>query len=211
MANLILSPEDITSGDWTNSGCVLASNVATSPRGDVTADSLQDNNAGAFEFITQSGASYSGGNITMSAYVKKDAIAPSTRFPMLRFGTTGAAARRVDIKIDTQGGVITASASTPTMLKDSGILEDGDYWRPWATIDDDSVGNSALQFEIFAAAGANADLTTLSASAQGTTIVWGILIEPGSVVNDYYSSGGLQLVRDVTRNVTFNVTRNVFG
>lgn len=188
-ANFLPRSEDITT-TWTDrlGTPVKTSNTTVAPDGNTTADTVEDDASGFESILSGNVLVANSQTFTASVYVLKDAIPPSTRFPLLRMRYTGGTATLMNVRLDTQSGAITSSLTGTGTLVDAGAVDSGDWWRVWVTGTNNATGNNLLNLEYLPAEGANADLTTASGSATGSTVVWGFMAELGDFLTSYIAT-----------------------
>lgn len=186
-------------GAWTaGGGVVIAANAATSPRGDLTADSISDNSAGAIALVTSaSGLLIANNNyISASVYILKDAVPASTRFSLLRVALTGGTNANLDLTLDTSTGAIDTRISAGTSTIINGYTESvGNYWRVVLNMQNDASGNTSALIRLYPAIGAGVLSGAYSASATGTITAWGAQLEIGNTASTYIPTAGLNTTR----------------
>ena len=169
--NLLVNSLDLSdTGDWADGNGVLTrtANVAD-VFGGTDATTLEDDLNG-FEYALQTKTNTQrNSTLELMFYLKKDSTGAATRFPLFRLqryssGTQG----NHDLTVDTSDGSYSASVTSGSGAC-KGLVEldpSGEWWR-CTLISHDLGDNDAVQIQIYPAAGANADLTTYSATATG--------------------------------------------
>lgn len=180
--NRALHSQDFSNGVYTVSGTpTVITGVATAPDGTLTANSIQDNDTGAVEVVRQSfvvandGAAY-----VSSIFVQKITTTP-TFYPALNTRLLNGTPVDQYVIVNPQAGTVVSTAATGRY----GIEDWNDeWWRVWVSATNNTSGNTNLLISIYAAF--NADFTTSSsATAVGTTVFWGLHVQPGIVPTSY--------------------------
>ena len=184
---------------WAVSGTpVITANSTVSPDGNTTADTVQDDDGAGYEYIVQTIAGISNSvTHTTSVFVLKDAVAKATRFPAftLRY-KTGGTTSDLRFGFDTSTGEVgTAVQSGTCTITGSGVIDAGDYWRFWVATTNDATGNTELEMRYYPAFGAGAGLTTASAAATGSNVVFGFQFELGSFPTSYIKTTTASVTR----------------
>ena len=196
--NLCLRSEEFDHAVWTSTATVVP-NVAIAPDGTLTADSLADNDAGAFHSKNQ-GIAIPNDNATyaVSLFVKKTTILP-TAVLGINLSLSGGVGVNTNPRLNTVSGVAGGSG-TP-------VVESwGDYWRITGFITNNTSGNTALGMNVYPAARMSADETVGGAddaAAIGTNIVWGAQVEAATgnclASSTYIPTLGASVVRNGDR------------
>ena len=177
--NEVIQSEDFGT-TWSEVGtAVVSTNTDVSPDGNTTADTLTDNDAGSAEHVEQTITGISNSDeYGISWFVKKDAVAASTRFPMIQVKFTVGTATTMGLGLDTSDGTVaTAVQAGSGTVVDSGVDDWGDYWRAWFVAANDASGNTSMQILCYPSFGANADKVTASDAATGSIVPWGVQAE----------------------------------
>jgi hypothetical protein len=162
--NLVLHSEDLTNAVW---------QLAFTPVR--TATTVEDDDAAQWEAIFQSVPGPASHTYTWSLWVLKDAVPPSTRFPLIRAQNTWP--DRYDVTLDTQSGA-TEEATVNMTDTSHTVTDEGTYWRIDITFT--TTDATGILLYIFPAIGANADLVTQDASAVGTVTIQKQILVPGT-------------------------------
>jgi hypothetical protein len=173
--NLFEQTADPGVSPWSQSNSPTVVTGLVDPLGGTEAFSIEDDSATQYESAQQlCQTNYVQGEPwIVTIFVAKDAVPASTRFPVLRISTSGAATKTVDLNIDTSDGSYATKLTGSPLLSvdvldmvDDPLYED-DWWRLKVVFWDEDVGNTLLNVIFFPAAGANSNKTTYVASAQG--------------------------------------------
>lgn len=176
--NLLLDPNKFDT-TWTGTATAVQS-ASLGPFGDELAWDLTDNSNVAFQSKVQTIAvNRDFRNYAYSLFVKK---------------TTGGTAPAMGCAWNFTGGVVvTGGQNTPRLNPDTGTtlnggaphVEDyGDWWRIWNVIQNQGSSN-VLTFTIFPAVGVQ-PLVSDSSATQGTTTVFGAMVNVGNRAEPYY-------------------------
>jgi len=181
ISNNILFSEDFDNAVWVKTGTpVVTSNSDAAPDGNVTADTLDDNDGAASEYISQSTIVTADSNSkTVAIFIKKDGI--SSRYPALRMLFSGGTPVSTYVMFDTtDGSTLAAAGSTPTI-----VMEDwDDYWRFSVTIQNNST-NVNFSYEIHPAYRSTWTTGASDVAATGSIVLWGAQMDDKAVVGNY--------------------------
>jgi hypothetical protein len=171
---------------WTSTA-TITSDSALAPDGTMTADTITDSSAVAYQ---QCNTAISGAVANtptgFAVCVKKDSTGRATRFPILRMLFTGGTAY-IDITLDTATGEKNAYAVGGAVLDSSGVLDyGGGYWIAWVSAHHATL--AAATAYIYPAVGAGAGWAS-SAAATGSIIAWGACVFDGLSPPMYTETG----------------------
>ena len=179
--NMLLSSGDLTGAGWISVGGPV-----------VTATTIEDDSAVAFEYRQQTIAASSGTKFVWTVWVLKDAVVPATRFP--GFYITVLGTYQFNLNTVTGATVTTGVALGASNSVSADTVGGVDYWKVTVTFTtDDALG---ISLNILPAWGANADLTTTSTAAVGTITVLQQQLTPGSTARDYQKTTAKQVISD---------------
>lgn len=121
-----------------------------------------------------------------SWYVKKDAVANTTRFPGWRVSFTNGYSATCDFRLDTSTGEVSVTTGAQT-FDDYGaelVTADGgdEYWHCWFDCTPASPGATNVYLVFYPAIGASSNMAVYSSAAQGT-------VTSGGYRKDYLSAG----------------------
>jgi len=178
--------EQFDHADWAKGGTpVTTVNSTLAPDGTTTADTLEDNDAAAFESYQQNIASFAVGNTyTISIFILKDAIGRTTRFPLLVARFSGSTVELNELSFDTATGESQVVATDPSAV--GTVVTDTDplWWRVTLTAKSQDALNTTCNVEFYPSIGASATWVQ-SVATVGSVIAWGAQSEIGSVVGKY--------------------------
>ncbi|MDH3375350.1 MAG: hypothetical protein OEQ39_00065 [Gammaproteobacteria bacterium] len=184
--NKLLFSEQFDNAAWVQGGTpVILANTVTAPIGaTVTADSIEDNDSLAFEYVAQvvSGINPALGH-NASVFIQKDAIARTTRFVTIHFRFTGSTEELNRLHIDTSTGEFGYSFASSGFMCDVQDFSAG-WWRVWIRARSTDQLNTNCELRIFPAGGADAGFVT-SATAVGSAVFWGAQISETFTLQDY--------------------------
>ena len=184
--NQLTRSEEFDNAAWTASGTpVITANSTAAPDGTTTADTIEDNDGAAFEYVYQNGASIDTDRIyTASIYILKDSTGRATRFPGLRLSFLGSTTEDNTIYLDTNTGEY-GTAETVAGFVTAGVEDAGpNYWRAWVTSKSDDQSNTSVRVSVYPAFGASATWVE-SAATTGSAIVWGAQLIESDQLTDY--------------------------
>jgi hypothetical protein len=183
--NECLQSEDFST-TWTQTGTsVVSTNTTVAPDGNTTADTLTDDDAAAYEKVTSNSVTILDSETwCYSLFIKKDSTPASTRWAYIQLVMSGGTTTAGRLYVDTTGFVSAVVGSGTGTLVDSGIIDEGDYWRVWIAFKNNATGNTVLKVDVFPAAGDTA-LGTLDATITGSIIAWGSQTEIGNKPTSY--------------------------
>jgi hypothetical protein len=166
---------------------------AISPRGDMTADQVEDQNGAAATIGTQAAPIISSSDdYTFSVYVKKDN--DETRFPEFRIQPTGGATEPLTAgQINTKTGQVSLRTGSGSVT----ATDEGDYWRVSVTESDNDSGNTAVECSILPTF-ANTLGGAEDASLTGSIILWGGQLNSGTIAVSYEQTTDNQTAFDVS-------------
>ena len=172
IANVIKQSEDFSAADWSKSDVTITANTHVAPDGTTTADTLEDVGSAAYGFVYQQ-PTISGAAFPASIFVRKDSIARTTRFCMLRIRFFGSTDEYNDLRFDTSTGELSTEAAGPDADLAAGVLDiDANWWRIWLSARRIDSGNTTVRIYFYPAAGASATWA-LSNAVTGSAVVWG--------------------------------------
>ena len=171
----IVDSSNYTSGSsaWTHvNDPIHTADSTVAPDGTTTADTLEDDDAGAFEYIEQTISQANSTEMQIEVWIKKDT--DQTRFPSI-YAITGFGGP--EIQINTQTGEwayrVGSAKSVDVQEAVSG------WWR--VVIINDSTSTTGI-VRLYPARGAS--LGASAANAVGATIFWGCRIAPTNAVGE---------------------------
>ena len=182
--NLLTYSEQFDHANWPVSGTpVITPNSTVAPDGTTTADTVEDNDAAAWETCSQNYTSLTPANpYTASIYIKKNAVARETLFPMLRMTFFGSTSEANDCRVDTSTGEVSVSgvSTNPSVA----VADAGDYWRISITATSTDQSNTSAQVVWYSAAGSSGSWS-YDSSSIGSQIIWGAQLEQASSAGPY--------------------------
>lgn len=177
--NLILWGQTFDNGYWTNNSSTFLSTSEIAPDGTATATRIEDNSTSSYQLISRSiTVPNTTQTYSLSLYVKKTTGGTAPGFGV-NTSLTGGTAINQNQRLNTDTG-IASSAS---------VNSEGDYWRMYWTIANNTSGNTSLGINIYPAArvpGGVTDTTT----ATGSATIWGVLVTRGSTLLSYSPNFG---------------------
>ena len=192
--NIILRSEEIDNGAWTNTVGTpgITANDVEAPDGAVTAEKIEDDDAGVVEergqLVTIANDSTAW---CASVFVKKAAGTPVIG---LRLRVTGGSVFDFNFLVDPSDGQSVVGGG-----RDSGVIDHGGWWRIWVTFDNDSSGNVGLSLRLMAAARLSGDLGSAGTdvTAVGSNHFWGTQVENAPFPSSYIRTVASSVVRNV--------------
>ena len=183
--NYINYSQQLDNAAWAVSGTsVVTPNTTVAPDGTTTADTLTDNDAAAFEYISQAlTISNDSTSWTASVYIKKDTDV--TRFPLFGLELSGGTAQRCYIQINTTTGDTVSVNSVGSVVIHPAVLING-YYRFAVTVTNNSTGNTNARVYLEPADGSTWGVR--SNTATGSAIFWGVQLENKSSPSAYSRS-----------------------
>ena len=156
---------------------------AVAPDGTTTATQITDGNAGVLLTTRQTTALVitPNGQYTASTYFKKSTGA-LTSYPGMAVLLTGVDTRVAYTILNTTTGAAAFDASSNIATKSLAVIDAGDYWRLQITFTDNQ-SNTGCKTVLYGAISANG--TSISPSATGSAVVWGVQVETGPVATAY--------------------------
>jgi hypothetical protein len=152
----------------------VTANTTAAPDGTVTADTLEDANAAAFEGVFQS-LVIPNDALTrcFSIHVRKTTggTAPTFGVNLVCAGGTGVSRT---IRLNTDTGATAGSAT-------GGVIDAGDYWRLWSTVTNNSTGNTTFNIGLYPATSAYGGGASDVVTATGSAVIWGAQLVEGAV------------------------------
>jgi regulation of enolase protein 1 (concanavalin A-like superfamily) len=163
--NSILQSRDFDT-TWTSTGVVLTQNQTGIDGQPNRAFSVQDDSGSVVEEVYQD-VSISDDSNTHVASVSIGKDSDETRFPEVQFHLkNGSSPLEIDVQVNTKTGATVIRNSIGTV--DHGIVSEGNFWRLWLSITNNSTGNTTAQLRLFPASSTTWD--ALEASATGTAV-----------------------------------------
>lgn len=161
------------------------------PDGTTTADTIGDNDGAASESVTGTIITVGDSETwTGSVHVKKDSVAKTTRFVLLRMTYSGGVTTTLDLTFDTSTGEVKATITAGSgTIPAFGVIDLEGYWRFWIAAKNDASLNTALAMDLFPAIGANTDLLTYNVATTGEFVPWGAQAEERGKPSSYIATG----------------------
>lgn len=177
--SLITNRQKFDLSSWIKTGLTVTADTDASPEGDITADTLTDDDAAVYESAHQAASAFVVLAIhSASVFIKKDSIGRATRFPMLRLRFAGSTEEFNDISLDTSTGEFSISAAST--VSDYGVQSVGDYWRVFISATSLDASNSVCEIYIYPAIGAS-ETWVYTVGATGSIVAWGAELMRGAV------------------------------
>ena len=177
--NLILWGQTFNNGYWTNNSATLLSTPELAPDGTNTATRIEDNSTSSYQWISRSlPVPNTTQTYSLSLYVKKTTGGTAPGFAV-NTSLTGGTVINQNQRLNTDSGIATSAS----------VNSEGDYWRMYWTIANNTSGNTSLDMAIYPAArvpGGVSDTTT----ATGSATIWGVLVTRGSTLLTYSPNFG---------------------
>jgi len=200
--NTLLYSDQFDNAAWLQGNTpVITPNSTVAPDGTTTADTIQDDNAAAYESVYQSSTCANSETWTGSVYIKKDTN--TTRYPEIQLDFLGGTTNIFNpVQINTQTGatIIRAGFGTPIVE----VKSVGDYWRLCITGTNNATGNNIVRLYIYPA------ITTTWGSAEvaatGSCIVWRAQLEKKA-----YATSGIQTTSAAVTRVAETMVVPVSG
>jgi hypothetical protein len=158
---LLARSHEFDHADWTNNGCVITANSDTSPDGNTTADTIEDNGAGAESVQISFTVAQDNNPHCFSVFLKQGTALESS----IHLGYSGGTTKNGDATI-TWGSSPTIDV-TDADIDNGGIIPVANGWyRCWIVVsNNNTAGSTTLNVKIFPAG--------LTGSNTGTVIAWG--------------------------------------
>ena len=169
--NLVQQSETFDNVAWTKNTIVVTANSTIAPNGTTTADTLDDQNSGAFGSIQQTFV-FVAGVYTFSIYIKK---------------TSGSLTHYPGLEMCSKGTYLIFNTTTGAYVEDSGtnytvnVENVGDYWRLSITT---STTGGSQNIGVWPAISSNG--TSISSGATGSNIFWGAQLNIGTTAKPYF-------------------------
>lgn len=179
MAQLLSSPEDFTSADWTKTRSSITGNSIVAPDGTTTVDTLrEDGTAGNTHLVSQTVTALTSGIAhTFSCFLRNTANRQWLR--LTDATTTGSP----DVWFNSSTGEI------GTEVNSTGIAENfGDFWRFAIT---HTITSTSVAWQIYIGE-ADGDVV-FNGQNQDSLYVWGAWLNEGSTPDQYVSQAGIKL------------------
>lgn len=191
--NINLWGQTFDNGYWNVNSATFLSTTEIAPDGTATATTIQDSSTSSYQNISRSFtiSSATVDTYSLSLYVKKTSGGTAAGFAVNTSLTGGTTSVNSNQRLNTDSGVVTGAS----------VISDGDYWRMYWTITNNTSGNNLLGMTVYPAArvpGGVTDTTT----ATGTATIWGVLVTQGSTLLDYRPNfgTGATVLYDVSGN-----------
>lgn len=189
--NLTPDSEDFTQATWTKLNVTAASNVATSPDGNTTADSITETSANAQHYANAQPASVtSGTTYTYSVFLKKGTGATAPDWICLLMFTGAFGTKNIAFNVSTGAFGASAGGLTGTSKQ---------YPNGWWRV---SVSSAAIATGVFGGAyiaftnNVNvASAPTYTGQTTSDIFIWGAQFEAGAFASSYIPTTTTSLVR----------------
>ncbi len=167
--------EDVEGSNWSNTGTLATVVAATGPDGETSAQTIQDDDAGASSRYTYTRTSLSGASETWteSVFIDKDAIPAATRFVAFELEFSGGTTTTGQVTLDTSTGETSTALVTGSGTVVAGRAQNiaNARWRLSLTFTNAAdAANTTAKMHLYPAYGANADLTTQDVTVTGNPI-----------------------------------------
>jgi hypothetical protein len=181
--NLVLYSEEFDDAYWTKTNATITANSTVAPDGTTTADT-----------VTTSGGLV--GNISRAVTVADDSVVrvvslnikkeSTSSFGILTILYSGGTGRNTGIQFNKQTGVSqyvgNGFGGGFTAPSSFGVIDLGEYWRFFVSLDNNSTGNTTATFRVQPNRGTSFGNIT---AVDGTAVIWGAQLETGSVATSY--------------------------
>ena len=189
--NLTPNSEDFTQAAWTKLNVTAASNVAISPDGNTTADSITETSANAQHYInTQSYSVSSGTTYTYSVFLKKGTGSTAPDWISILMFTGAFGAKYIAFNVSTGA----FGASSGGLTGTSKQYPNG-WWR--ASVSSAAIATGVLggAYIAFTNNVNVASAPTYTGQTTSNIFVWGAQFEAGSFASSYIPTTTTSLVR----------------
>lgn len=197
--NKCLQSENLDpAGPWDVSGVSYTANATTAPDGSTTADTLDDNDAGAVEYLTQTIGSMTDAVYTASVYMK----AGTSSVGYLGFSAGGGDDFAVFVDLTNGNTLERTGIDTATSITSTSV---GNGWYR-VTLSGDTNSTGDVTFILAPAGRTNMSAGSLDNAGTGTAYFWGAQFELGTVASSYIPTLGSTVTRAVDA-----VAKGAFG
>lgn len=179
--NILLDSEQFQ--NWGVVGTpVTTVNSTIAPDGTLTADTIEDDDAAAFERYIETFVLDPTKTYTLSGFILKDGIGRATRFPKFRVVFSGSTGETNDLDIDTATGEINTIFNDPVGKASTELI--GNYFKFSITVKSQDLANNILELSVFPAVGSSISYA-ISVTAVGSIVAWGFQIEKSKFATSY--------------------------
>lgn len=167
ITNLLSSPFNVASADWTLTRATTVTGLA-SPDGNVNGVKLVPSTANDTHFISQSFTKDNSTDYTCSVFLK----AAGLNYAMLQIGNVSYQSNPQPVYIDLIAGTAVAADMTRVVVKAYG----NGWYRVSVTVTSNTAG-SALLAQVYAANGTDAGSESFAGNATDGILVWGVMAQ----------------------------------